>query len=481
MKANFLDASILILDDDEDDFMITSDYLKSISGNSFQIYWCSKYEEGLECVKGSSYDLFMVDYRLGAKTGIDFLKEAKKFDTGLPIVLLTGKGNYNIDLQSMEHGAIDYLVKTELTTEKIERTVRYAIGRAMTLKALKENEAKYRTIFEKSKDIVFVTDCNLNFVDVNPAITELLGFTKETVIGKNIGILVDKEHWYKINALLHANNNGINDIEVLVDTQKGEKINCTISLSPETPGNPKSNMHGIIHDVTSLKMVEKINVQTEKLAASSRLLRIIAHEVRNPLNNITLSAEQLLEETRESETLMYLDIIQRNSTRINNLITELLQTSNPVTNAQEIVPLQEILDAVLATSTDRLKLKGIGLSKSYPKNPIYVLADIANLKIAFLNIVTNAIESMVDGIGKLNITISADNTTTNINISDNGHGISKENLERLFEPYFTRKRNGLGLGLTFTLNIFKAHNAIIDVTSEEQVGSVFKIVMPRVP
>jgi signal transduction histidine kinase len=104
---------------------------------------------------------------------------------------------------------------------------------------------------------------------------------------------------------------------------------------------------------------------------------------------------------------------------------------------------------------------------------LYILADAEKLKIAFLNIIINAIEAMPGETGHLSITISNDAPLHKVIIEDNGSGINEENLSRLFEPYFTSKRNGLGLGLASTLNIIQAHKAVVDVKSQVGEGTTF--------
>jgi PAS domain-containing protein len=110
-----------------------------------------------------------------------------------PIILLTGKGNTNIDKQAMEMGAVDYLVKGELTTEKLERCIRYSLERAASTKALSANEKKYRNIFEKSKEAVFTTDETLTFRDVNSAMSRLAGCDKQQLLKTNLYQLIDNE------------------------------------------------------------------------------------------------------------------------------------------------------------------------------------------------------------------------------------------------------------------------------------------------
>ena len=471
-------ARILIVDDDEDDFIITSEYIHSIPGNSFQLTWCKTYNDALKTLQSKEYDLYFVDYRLGAKSGVDFLKEAASYNCEEPIVLLTGKGNYEVDIQAMQLGAVDYLVKTELSVEKMERCIRYALERAGTLKALKANERKYRSIFEKSKDTVFVTDYALNFKDVNEAIENLLGYDKDEVLDMNLGDLLDMPANKTTLVQSIQTGNDVNDREVVMNTKDGEKKYCILTLTIEDSDKVDGYVQGIIHDITNLKKVEKATLQGEKLAAAGRLVRTIAHEVRNPLNNITLSVEQMQQDMKDEQMQLYMDIIKRNGKRINDLISELLNTSRPSENTLEKQVLQNILDDVIAASIDRLTLKKIKLQVTYPNNELEIQADREKLKLALLNIVINAVEAMEEQEGLLSVSLHQASNSVVLVISDNGCGISEENISRLFEPYFTQKRNGVGLGLTFTLNILQAHKANIEVLSTPGNGTSFKITFP---
>jgi DNA-binding response OmpR family regulator len=173
MQNSTKPVRILIIDDDEDDFILTSTFIQGIEDRTFDIQWCYNYKQAIEIIARKEFDLYFVDYRLGAKTGIDLLREACENHCEEPIILLTGKGNSAIDKQAMELGAVDYLVKSELTSEKLERCIRYSLERAATMKALKANERKYKNIFEKSKEAVFTTDQKLVFQDVNEAMSNL--------------------------------------------------------------------------------------------------------------------------------------------------------------------------------------------------------------------------------------------------------------------------------------------------------------------
>ncbi len=465
---------ILIIDDDEDDFILTSGFLQAIQDRKLEIEWCYNYQMALDHISSSAFDLYLVDYRLGARTGIDLLKEAREMNCEEPIILLTGKGNPNIDKQAMQMGAVDYLVKSELTTEKLERCIRYSLERAATMKMIRTNEKKYRTIFEKSKEAVFTTDEQLHFRDVNSAMSKLTGCEKEDLLQMNLFQLIEADTVRASIQDLLETTGQVNDLELEVITTKGKKRYCILNLSLERDSNNLQYVQGILHDITNQKKTERANLLAEKLAATGRLVRTLAHEVRNPLSNIHMSLEQLAGLTKD-EDQVYLDIIDRNGKRINDLITELLTSSKPAEMIFERIPIQTVVDDAISAALDRFTLKHIGLKLSYPETPCYVRGDKVKLKIAFLNIIINAIEAIDHDKGQLRISISTADESNVVEIQDNGCGIPQENLSKLFEPYFTSKRNGIGLGLASTLNILQAHNATIEVRSKVGVGTTFLI------
>ena len=474
MHAEHLNLRILIIDDDEDDFFITSEYIKSIPAGNFTVEWCYDYNAALDSICEGNYDLFFVDYYLGAKTGLDLIKEMKISQCEQPFILLTGIGNRKIDIEAMKAGAVDYLVKSELDTEKLERCIRYSFERSKSMKALRANERKFRNIFERSADAVFLADENLVFRDINDATTKLLGYSKKSLLSVSLyQLFTKKEDKENLKNDLAVNLN-IEDKEVILRTKSGELKYCILSLSDEQDEEGKY-YQGIIHDITGLKKAEKATLRIEKRGVADRLAHVLAHEVRNPLNNINLSLEQLLPEVENKDSKIYVDIIQRNSKRIEDLITELLRSSRPAEIIQVPVPLQTIVDESIAAATDRIMLKKITLYKDFPGEPIIILADAEKLKIAFLNIIINAIEAMQPESGVLNIFLKIKDKHSQLIIEDNGCGISDENLARLFEPYFTAKRNGMGLGLAATLNILQSHKLEVEVQSKLNEGSSFII------
>src|SRR5450432_1361118 len=216
----------------------------------------------------------------------------------------------------------------------------------------------------------------------------------------------------------------------------------------------------------------------EKFAATGRIARTIAHEVRNPLTNINLAMEQLKSEIGDAEesTILF-EMVHRNSNRINQLITDLLNSTKFAELTYGKTSINTLLDEALVLATDRIALYNITVEKHYSTDICDVAVDKEKLKIAFLNIIVNAIEAMEPGKGTLSIITKGENNKCVVEIVDNGSGMDKESLGRLFEPYFTNKPKGNGLGLTNTQNIILNHKGTIQAESEKGKGTTFIITL----
>jgi signal transduction histidine kinase len=349
---------LLIIENNESEYCITHNYIQKIKGYEFQTLWAKDHAEGIDKILHEQPDICLLDFLSSTNTGIIFLKEVRKRNYDIPIILLTGDGNVKIDREAMALGATDYLIKNELNTEKIERSIRYTLSH---IKALRS---------------------------------------------------------------------------------------------------------------------EQDRIIVEKMAATSRFTRVLAHEVRNPLNNIDLSVKQLELEYPDAEWLDYLHIIKRNSKRIGTLITELLHNSTPLNLDFSIHVLHDLLDETVHLAEDKLILKNITLIKNYTHDNPSVLVAAEAIKLAILNIIVNAIEAVYAENASITITTQLQNEECTISIEDNGCGIPADHLNRIFEPYVTTKPNGTGLGLITALNVIKGHKGAIRVTSTVDVGTRFLVSFP---
>jgi len=468
---------VLIVDDEEDDFILTSAHIRDITSRNFNIEWCSTYKNAMERIKKSEHDIYFIDYRLGAKTGLDLLRESALMHCEEPIILLTGQGNQAIDLEATRLGAVDYLIKSELNPEKLERCIRYSLERASILKASRASERKYRNIFEKTRDVIFLADKDLNIRNINEAAIELFGNDLSDFQNRSLyDLMTEEEEKESLKQTLHEKGR-VDDFQVELITHDKIKKVALVSASLEMDHQGQLYVQGILHDITLLKRAEEITLQAEKLEAKGRVIRTLAHEIRNPLNNISVSIDQL-KSIVSPDDIELLNIVYRGVRRIDDLINQLMDSSRYYKMKFTVLSLQTVIEKAVEEATDRIALKKIKLDVSYPRSPAMALIDLEKIKIAFLNIFLNAIEAMEEGKGVLKIAIESKSDFHEVTIGDNGCGMSEAVTSRLFEPYFTAKPNGVGLGLASALAIIQSHKSTIRVESKLKEGTTFTVAFP---
>jgi PAS domain S-box-containing protein len=467
---------VLVVDDDEDDFIITKEIFEEIRARNIIVDWAPTYQKGLESYFKAAHDIYIVDYLLGAKTGIDFLMEGRDAKVKNPVIMITGKGDHQVDKLAMAKGAADYLVKGELDAEKLERTVRYALDRFQARKQLADSEAKYRNVFEKLKDMIFIADPSGMFLDSNNSCLKILGYTREELLSMKVQDLMerneDKENFVKQLSLLTE----IIDEECILLSKSGQKKICLISTIVQEDSEGKVTVQGVIHDITKRRKIENDLATAEKLAVTGRVVRMIGHEIRNPLTNINLSLEQIESEIKDQEEIMlFTDIIRRNSERINTLITELLNSSKPAQLKMDRLPINGIVQDAIELIRDRIMLKRVKLDAKFAEDICDVTIDKEKVKIAILNILVNAVEAVDDDTGVIQVRTRGETDVCVVEICDNGCGIPSDMIDRIFDPFFSGKLKGTGLGLSSTHNIIRSHNGTIDVSSMPGKGTCFTL------
>jgi PAS domain S-box-containing protein len=177
---------VLLVDDDEDDYVMTRDMLAELGRGAFLLDWVSSYEEARAAVGRGGHDVYLLDYRLGERSGLDLLREAGGEGRGAPMILLTGQGGDEVDTEAMKAGAADYLIKGRLDAPLLGRSIRYAVERARASRALRESEERYHRLVELSPDAILV-HAEGEIVFVNGAGAKLLrADTQEQIVGRPI-------------------------------------------------------------------------------------------------------------------------------------------------------------------------------------------------------------------------------------------------------------------------------------------------------
>ena len=201
---------------------------------------------------------------------------------------------------------------------------------------------------------------------------------------------------------------------------------------------------------------------------------VIIHELRNPLTNIMLTIHLLESKVLDDSDRMYMDIIKRSSVKMNDLINDLLK-GQPKEIQEEKYSIHQLLDEVIEMASDKIMLKNISVKKNYAPHDPKIKMDMPKIKIALTNIIINAIDAMGSEKGELRLGTKLIKGRQAVSIQDNGSGISKENLPFIFDPYFTNKPDGLGVGLAATKDILLSNQ--IGVKVESMIGEGTRFIL----
>lgn len=470
---------VLLIDESKTEYKRFQNYFKHVSGIAFELSWESDIDLAEEKMYADDYDLYMIEENFHQQ-GIDLLRKARERGVDKAIIILTEKEIYALDLTAMSEGADDYISKEKLSEGDIERSIRYSYERFKARMRIALREARYRNLFEKSINAIVITDKNLNILEANQAMKKLFKLDNRLLKSESVKPLFAKLSTFENFSEKVMKQGLLKNFNAQLLRKDGQRLYCEITSA--VLFNLEHEIAGyqlIINDLTKERKSEQRIMRAEKLGMTGRIARSIAHEVRNPLTNINLALDQLSDEFKEAESAqMYLELIGRNSERINKLITELLNSAKPSTLKIEFNSVKKLLDDALNLAEDRLRLKGIELKKELTED-VQIPFDYVNLKTALLNIIINAIEAMPEENGTLELKLYTSLDEAHIEISDNGVGIDDETLKQLFDPFFTGKQKGMGLGLTSTQNIIQQHGGNIDVESEVGIGTTFTINLPK--
>ncbi len=191
----------LLIDDDQGDFVFTKGLLSQITHPIIELDWVPTFEEGQDAIAKGEYDIYLVDYFLEDRTGLDLLREAARHQLQAPVIMLTGRGNHDVDLEAMRAGAADYLVKGQIEPEDLERSIRYALDRTEAQRALRASEERHRGMFDHFPLGVYRCTPEGEFLDANPALVRILGYpdpeTLETLFSSTLYVSTEDEKAFK--------------------------------------------------------------------------------------------------------------------------------------------------------------------------------------------------------------------------------------------------------------------------------------------
>ncbi|HXG38469.1 MAG TPA: PAS domain S-box protein [Bacteroidota bacterium] len=363
--------------------------------------------------------------------------------------------------------------------------------------ALRQSEEKYRTLFEESKDVIYISSADGHFIDVNQAGVELFGYsTKEELLKADIArdLYINPDDRRVFRRLIEQNGY-VRDLELTLQRKNGERI---VALETSTAVRDEKNnivaYRGIIRDMTERKKLEEQLRQAQKLQSIGTLAGGIAHDFNNILGIIIGYVSRLSRDKLSPERVnQSIDAISKAAERGAGLVRQLLTFARQTDVQLESVHLNSIVEEVARMIRETFP-KSITLSLDLVHHLPSIVADSTQLHQALLNLCLNAKDAMPTG-GQLTIATevvdgkklrtrtakAVEDSYVCLRVSDTGTGMDSATQSRIFEPFFTTKRRGggTGLGLAVVYGIVDSHRGFIDVASEVGQGTTFRLYFPN--
>ena len=364
--------------------------------------------------------------------------------------------------------------------------------------ALRKSEATARAVLESASEGILLIDANGRIILVNPAAERMFGYEPDELLGQTLEVLLpdrirETHHAHRARYFAGPRVRPMGSGLVLAGRRKdGVEFPVEISLSYVQSPEGMSAM-ALITDITERKRIEaqlqrqrETLYQTEKLAALGTLSAGIAHEMNNPLGIITSRIEVMLLDAEEQnlppEVREDLNVLHRATQRVARIATNLRSFGRQVPREHAPVSLNAVVQETLQLMRKPLEVDGIRLVTMLDPGLAPILGDASTLQQVLLNLVTNAREAMTTG-GEIRIETGAAERTdwVRVAISDTGPGISPEELSKVFDPFYTTKRTGTGLGLSVSYGIIQDHHGTVDVQSVPGHGTTFVLAFPTCP
>ncbi len=482
---------VLLVDDDEDDYILIRDWLNEFQLGSCELEWLDNYQIAKDVIICNRHDIYLFDYRLGAENGLELLRFSIECGCSSPMILLTGRGDIDIDIEAMKAGAADYLEKSQLNAPLLERSIRYALERKQTEQKIREQAA----LLDVATDAIFVQDLDHKILYWNKAAERLYGCHKSEAIGKKTAELWQENKILQIQSALNTLiKNGSWEGELEQTTKIGKNITVESRWTRLKEFENKAQSILVVNtDITQKKLLESQFFRAQRLESIGTLASGIAHNLNNVLAPILMTAQLLETQLHDERSKRLLPILINNAKRGANLVKQVLAFTRGVEGDRTLLQPKHLINEIKQVVKETFP-KTIQVSDEIPQNLWMISGDATQLHQVMMNLCVNARDAMPNG-GKLKI--SATNFVVDknyaqmhldaklgsyimISVADTGIGIFPTILDRVFEPFFTTKElgKGTGLGLSTVLGIVKSHGGFINVQSEVNKGSNFQVFLP---
>ncbi len=485
------DAHILIVDDERD---LAENLREILEDEGALVSVAHSASEALRLLDGT-FDVALLDMRLPDASGLDLIRRLRAAHEGpFETLLITGNASLEDAIAAVETGAYAYVLKPfdppslianvdrALTKVRLERE---AHNLAV---ALKRREANLRTLVDTVQALLVVMTPSGTIIHANPAAASAVGLTRKELEGQS---------WVE-EFVIPPDRTRVRD--AMARTLQGERVAHEHGVyAPGQPQRPprrvqwswasvtmetgERRIYASGLDVTDLRAYEHRARIAEKLAAVGTLSAGLAHEIRNPLNAAALQLQLLARRASKldgSEHLMpIVHTVQGEIGRLSHLVDDFLLFARPTHLRLSDVDLCALAQRMVALEAPAASQVGVTLTAHTPSEPVHVEGDGEKLSQVLLNLMRNGIEAVTDHGGSVEVHVRPRLDGAILEVRDDGPGIPPDQTSRIFEPFFSTKEQGTGLGMAICHSLITLHGGDIQVTSDG--GAVFRICLPRKP
>ncbi len=506
---------IVLIDDEED---IREVMAIALQDAGYSVETAADGATGLELCKIIYPQIVITDIRMPGMDGLQVLETIKKKFPDIEVIVATAFGEMDLAIRALQLDASDFITKPisddalylALNRARDRYTSRKQIKdytallekeRAVTIQELFKSITFQRNLIDSSMDGILGCDENGTVVTYNQSMQQILGYSKTDVLRRmTFDQLFPAGQATRFKEELSAEKYGGQNRLILYETtlqnQSGRVVPVQVSATTFSVNGSESG--GLVCFFRDLREIHKLEreisdqariLHQDKMMSLGRLAASVIHEINNPLSGILnylrlmnriLSQGPLAEDRRE-KFQHYLDLVENETDRCSQIVSSLLSFSRLSPPAFGQIQIDELLRRCILLSQHKLELSNIRLESSIPENLPPVKGDFNQLQQCVINLIFNAIDAMPDG-GTLNLDCrpDIDRDMVTVIVKDSGRGIPNEDLTQIFEPFYTTKKEGygVGLGLSTVYGIIERHKGHITVESRPGEGAAFMIELP---
>ncbi|WP_127586093.1 PAS domain-containing sensor histidine kinase [Paenibacillus koleovorans] len=361
----------------------------------------------------------------------------------------------------------------------------YGIAKDITeekrlLENLRSSREQHRLIEENTFDLFFRLDLEGQILYISPSCERMLGYKQEEMLGLDSkGFVHPDDLSYMIETFdsqqARGSESTLHSFRFIHKNGSYVWMESMNTLIRDIHSGEVTSMLSVARDITVRKEAEELMLRSEKLLMAGQLAAGIAHEIRNPLTSIKGFLQLLSSQLRDKQD--YIGIMRSELNRIEAITSELLLLAKPHAKSFRELDVRELLRQVASIMEPQAILNNVVIELICGNEPLPIQCDENQLKQVFINFVKNAIEAMPAG-GQIQVRIERKQQLAVVSVQDQGCGIPEERLASIWQPFFTTKEKGTGLGLMVSYSIIENHHGTIQVASRQGIGSTFVIQLP---